>query len=267
MARGISGSARSDLARLVGRGKQFVAVSDAVEVLGLDRQAAAKRLARWAEQGWLRRVRRDLYIPIPVDAEHPESWSADPLVVAEAVWHPAYVSGWTAANHWGLSEQLFATTVVKTAQRVRKSRQRLLDSDYFVVHAPRESLAWGLHREWRDSTPVAIADPARTVIDILDDPRLGGGIRLAAEILSSYLDEHDPNTLVDYADRLGNRTVFKRLGHLGERLHAASGLLAACEERVSSGYPLLDPSQPRQGHRVRRWRLVINADVGALEPS
>jgi predicted transcriptional regulator of viral defense system len=267
MASGISGSARSDLARLVGRGKQFVAVSDAVDALGLDRQAAAKRLARWAEQGWLRRVRRDLYIPVPVDAEHPEAWSADPLLVAGVVWDPAYISGWTAANHWGLSEQVFATTVVKTAQRVRKSRQRLLDSDFFVIHTSRESLVWGLRREWRDSTPVAIADPARTVIDILDDPRLGGGVRFAAEILSAYLDEHDPNTLVDYGDRLGNRAAFKRLGHLGERLDAEPELLAACEERVSSGYPLLDPTQPRQGKRSRRWRLVINVEVGTLEPS
>ena len=267
MTSGISGSARADLARLVGRGQQFVAVSDAVEELGLDREAAAKRLARWADQGWLRRVRRDLYIPVPVDAEHPESWSADPLVVADAVCRPAYVTGWTAANHWGLTEQVFNTTVVKTTLRVRASHQHFLDSDFLVSHATSESMTWGLHREWHNGIPVAIADPARTVVDILDDPRLAGGIRPAAEILSAYLDDNDAETLVRYGDNIGNRTVFKRLGYIGERLDADPGLLAACSKRLSSGYPLLDPAQLRTGPRSVRWRLVLNVTIDLAETS
>jgi len=82
----------------------------------------------------------------------------------------------------------------------------------------------------------AVTSWPRTVVDILDTPRLGGGIRHGAEILGSYLDDHHPATLVEYGDRLGNRTVFKRLGYLVEALeqdHAE--LVAACRERVSAG--------------------------------
>lgn len=267
MGSGISGTARSDLARLVARGRQFVSVEDAVEALGLDRKAAAKRLARWAEQGWLRRVRRNLYIPVPVDAERPESWGADPLLLADAVWHPAYATGWTAASHWGLTEQVFSTTVIKTSQRVRNSNQRLLDNDFLVSHTSAESLEWGLHREWRDGLAVAIADPARTVVDILDEPRLAGGVRLATEILSAYLEENDAGALVRYGDKLQNLTIFKRLGYLGEVLNAAPALLAACDDRLSSGYPLLDPTQPRRGSRSPRWRLTANVRLDELDPS
>ena len=43
-----------------------------------------------------------------------------------------------------------------------------------------------------------IADPARTVIDVLDAPRLGGAIRNTADILHAYLGEHDAALLIEY---------------------------------------------------------------------
>ena len=242
MASGISGQSRADLARLTGRGRRFVTVTDVAEELRLARGEAARRLARWAEQGWLRRVRRDLYIPVPVDAVDPASWGGDPLVLADAVWGPCYATGWTAANHWGLTEQTFRTTVIKTTQRVRKSAQNLLDNAFFLAHARPEQLEWGMRSEWREERRIRIADPARTVVDMLDDPRLGGGIRAIAECLDAYLANEDPKDLIDYAERLGNHTVFKRVGYLGERLGADEAFLADCEHRLSEGFSALDPT-------------------------
>ena len=267
MSAGISGASRADLVRVVGYGRRFVTVTDVEEALGVERPEAAKRLARWAGQGWLRRVRRDLYIPVPVDALDPASWGADPLVIADAVWDPCYVSGWTAANHWGLTEQSFRTIVIKSAARVRRSRQRLLDTDYLLAHTNHESLEWGMAVEWREERRIRIADPARTVIDILDDPRLGGGIRVVGEVLGAYLDDHDPAQLLTYGDRLGNGTVFKRLGYLGETLGVTGALLAECESRLPSGVSLLDPALAGTGPRSARWRLRLNATVGGQGPS
>jgi predicted transcriptional regulator of viral defense system len=105
------------------------------------------------------------------------------------------------------------------------------------------------------------------VIDVLDDPRLSGGIRLGAEILSSYLAQHDSGVLVEYGDIVGNRTIFKRIGYLGERIGADESLLVACEERLSAGFPLLDPTQPRRPSRSRRWRLTTNVSLEAPESS
>jgi len=229
---------------------------------------AARKLAHWAEKGWLRRVRRGLYIPVPVEAEHPESWSQDAMVVAAAVWSPCYFSGWTAAAQWGLTEQVFRTTVVKTVRRVRRSEVRMLDSDYLLVHAVEQSMGWGLASVWQEEVRLRIADPARTMVDILDLPRIGGGIRHAAEILGSYLDEHDPQLLVEYADRLGNRAVFKRLGFLVEALgREEPELTAACLARRSAGVALLDPDGPRDGPRMPRWSIRANVHVAAESPS
>lgn len=265
---GISRKGRDELVLVAGRGTRLVSVSGAVSALRVDRQTAARKLALWAEAGWLRRVRRGLYIPVPVEAEDPSSWSEDPFVLADAVWSPCYFTGWTAANHWGLTEQVFRTTVLKTVRRVRSSRERLLDHEYLVAHIPERLMDWGLRSIWREERRVWIADPARTVTEILDAPLLGGGIRQVADIVAAYLNEHDWRTLVEYGDRLGNRAVFKRLGYVVETAGLGKpGLVAMCRDRISTGVSLLDPSGPAGGKRVGEWGIRANVQVprgGAL---
>lgn len=259
---GISGHGRAELARVLASGGRFVRPSDAVDVLGTDADTAAKKLARWAEEGWLRRVRRGLYIGVPVDAPNPAAWSEDALLVAAEIWSPCYFTGWTSASRWALTEQVFRTTVLKTSERVRTSSTRLLDHDYTISHVAEDSLRWGLKTEWREDARLRFADPARTVVDILDTPSLGGGIRHGAEVLMAYLDEHDPAQLVEYGDRLGNRAVFKRLGYLVETLGLdLPGLTADCQERISPGISPLDPSGSDGGRRAGRWGLRVNVTV------
>lgn len=267
MSAGIGPVGRSELARVLGGGRRFVTPQDAADALEVDAESAAKRLSRWAADGWLRRVRRGLYIGVPVDAPDPASWSEDPLVVAAQVW-PCYFTGWTAAGEWALTDQVFRTTVLKTTARVRSSSVRMLDHDYLLSSVSEADMAWGMKTQWRADSRLRFADPARTVIDILDSPRLGGGMRHGAEILAAYLDEHDPATLVEYGDRLGNGAVFKRLGYALEALgRDLPDLTGACQERVSAGVSMLDPDGPTGGRVLTRWNLRVNVTLDAVEPS
>lgn len=253
---------------MVARGRRLVSVTDVATVLTIDRVTAAKKLSRWADQGWLRRVRRGLYIPVPLEAERPNSWSEDPLLLADAVWTPCYFTGWTAASQWGLTEQIFHSTVLKTASRVRSARERLLDHEYLLTHISEQDMAWGMRLIWREERRVQMADPARTVIDILDTPALGGGIRHCAEILAAYLEENDSQPLVEYGDRLGNRAVFKRLGYLLEAAELGrTDLVDVCRQRLSAGISLLDPGAPASGPRVSRWHLRANVAVTRQDAS
>jgi predicted transcriptional regulator of viral defense system len=100
---------------------------------------------------------------------------------------------------------------------------------------------------------------------MLDTPMLGGGIRHVGDIVSAYFgSEHrDETRLVQYAERLGNRTVFKRLGFLIERFGIeAPRLLEQCRQRLSRGLSSLDPDVRERGKIVKRWNLRIN--VGQL---
>lgn len=262
-AAGLTRTGRSDLTRVLGRGRRLVTVEDAAATLEVTRPEAARRLAEWASRGWLRRAIRGVYIPVPVDAERPGDWTEDPFYLAAALWKPSFVTGWSAANHWGLTDQVFRTTVVKTAQRVRRSAVTAAGQDFLLVHAAEGEFGWGVRTEWREDLRVPVADPARTVIDVLDKPALGGGIRLIAEILDSYLDDGDPQELVAHAERLGNRAVFKRLGFLVETLGLDQPeLVEACAARRSAGVVLLDPSvDGGGGSRVARWGLRANVNL------
>jgi predicted transcriptional regulator of viral defense system len=79
----------------------------AAEVLGLTRQEAARRLARWAAQGWLQRVRRGIYVPVPLESERADLLPEDAWVIAGAAFAPCFISGWSAAGHWALGGPRF----------------------------------------------------------------------------------------------------------------------------------------------------------------
>ena len=220
---------------------------------------AAKMMARWAEQGWLRRVRRGLYIAVPVDAMQPELWSEDPLILASAVWDPCYVTGWTAGNHWSLTEQVFHTIVVRTTKRVRDPSQHLLEHKYLVGRVSSDRLEWGLRNVWVRDRRVAMADEARVIIDVLDDPSIGGGIRHCADMLATYVAEHGEGDLLRYGELLGNGAVFKRLGYLCEHLGLArDSFLESCQRHLTAGYALLDPSTADGAATSPRWRIRAN---------
>lgn len=255
---GISGEGRGELARVTGRGRRFVRASDVTEALGIDRRTATRKLDLWSGNGWLRRVRRDLYIPVPVDADDARNWTEDPLVVADEVWSPCYFTGWTAANHWSLTDQVFRTTVLKTTKRIRSMHTSALGQQYLLAHTTDDALTWGLETVWVAERRLLIASPARTVAEILDNPKLAGGIRHGAEILLTYIREHDPWLLVDAGDRLGNRSVFKRLGYLLSEAGVKPEIVNACAARVSAGFSLLEPGSPARGPYARAWNLRVN---------
>ena len=240
-------------------------VADAAQILGIDHNEAGQLLVYLARRGWLSRVRRGLYVAVPLDARRSGEWIEDPWVVAERLFSPCYVGGWSACEHWDLTEQVFRTLLVVTARRVRHRDLDVQGLPFHLTVRDQEAL-FGTVSVWRGQNRVAVSDPSRTLIDVLDDPRLGGGIRTVADVLREYLQgEHrDDDQLVEYGDRLGNRAVFKRLGYLLEHSGSeAQGLVEACLARRSSGLAKLDPSAKETGRILRRWGLRVNVALGS----
>lgn len=235
-------------------------IAEAAEALGVGAPAAGRLLGYLSRKGWLSRVRRGMYLAVPLDAARPGQWTEDPWVVAAKAFDPCYIGGWSAAEHWGLTEQLFRDTVVVTAREVRQRRHTLQEMPYLVTKRLADKLTFGVQSVWRGQVRVSLSDPARTIVDMLDDPSIGGGIRHIAAMLAEYLaaESRNDELLVEYGDRLGNRTVFKRLGWLLEVRGVDEGLLDACRERRSTGLVKLDPTVSGNGRIVRRWGLRAN---------
>lgn len=239
-------------------------VEHASAVLGLEAGRTRMLLAYLARRGWLSRVRRGLYVAVPLDTRRPGEWTEDAWVVAERTFSPCYIGGWSACQHWGLTDQIFRTVLVVTGRKVRGRELVIQDTPYRVTVRSEEKL-FGTTMVWREQVRVPVSDPSRTIVDLLDDPTLGGGMRNVADVVHEYCtgEHRADDLLVAYADRLGNRAVFKRLGFTLEHLDVdAPGLVEACLERRSSGLIALDPSVKVKGRIVRRWGIRVNLNLG-----
>jgi predicted transcriptional regulator of viral defense system len=251
------GSLRQRLAAVVSGAGPLITVGHASEVLHLPRLQTAKTLARWEQQGWLRRIRRGVYAPVPLDSLAREQVLADPWVLVPRLFDPAYVAGWSAAEHWELTEQIFRSVCVVTGRLVRPREQTIQGVPFVFRHLAPERI-FGTRAVWRDATKVQVSDLHRTLLDMLDEPAIGGGIRHVDDCLGAYLGRPDADLgqVLSYADRLSNGAVFKRLGFLLDRRGSEEQWLAACAARLTQGNAKLDPSIscPRL---VRRWRIRV----------
>lgn len=248
---------RAQLVQVLAASGDVIHISDVTKALDVTRVDAAKRLARWAEQGWLSRVGRGAYVPASIDTLGSERVLDDAWVLVPALFAPAYVGGRTAAEHWNLTEQIFRDVVVITGQAIREKRQQRHGVDFLLKHLNVEKM-FGTKPVWRHHTKVEVSDVHRTIIDMLDEPALGGGIQHVSDCLAAYFKrgDRDDRKLIDYAERLGNGAVFKRLGFLAERHSAGAKLAEMCSTRLTSGNAKLDPALKGQ-RLVSKWRILV----------
>jgi predicted transcriptional regulator of viral defense system len=249
--------ARARLSAVLQTAKDLVSIDDTMKALATDRSASAKLLSRWQRQGWLKRVGRGIYAPIPLDALSTEQVLKDPWVLVPALFAPGYIGGWTAAEHWDLTEQLFRSIFVFTARSFRKKELTVQGTSFTLAHISEDAL-FGTKTLWRGQARVAIADKHRTIVDMLADPATGGGIRHVDQCLQNYLrdPEASAETLIRYAEKLGNGAVFKRLGFLVSQRPGHDALARACREHLTQGNAKLDPALPCR-RLLTAWRLWI----------
>src|SRR5712691_141799 len=245
---------RARLGAVLRAAKEVVSVDVTSQTLDIDRRAAAKLLSRWKQQGWLRRIGHGLYVPVPLDLAGSEQVIADPWVLVPTLFNQCYIGGWTAAHHWELTEQLFNETLVFTTRRVTEKRV-IAHGAVFVLHNVKPKRFFGLKTLWRGSVKVSISDPARTLVDMIAAPAVGGGIDHVADCLTTYLRSKtaDRDLLIRYGGQFNNGVIFKRLGYLAEtRLHDDQ-LAAECRSRLTQGYARFDPALPAK-KLVTAWR-------------
>ncbi len=240
-------------------GGDVITVGDVSTALRLDRSEAAKVLARWNAQGWVKRLRRGYYAPVPLDMQGQEQVLEDPWVMVPELFGEACIGGWSAAEHWGLTEQLFRSTCVLTTKPVQSKELTIQGLPFTLKHVKRDAF-FSTRAVWRARARVLVTTPEKTIVDMLDDPALGGGIRHVADCLGNYFtrDDADSKALIATADKLGNGAVFKRLGFLAETLRGADAIVDACRTRLSSGNAKLDPAISCR-RLVTRWRLWVPA--------
>jgi predicted transcriptional regulator of viral defense system len=249
---------RERLTALIRGTKGTISVRDSADILRVSPVEAAKMLARWAKKGWLSRVCRGLYVPISLESRTTDVPLEEPWIIADRLFSPCYIGGWSAAEYWDLTEQIFRTVVVMTLQ---KPRDRLpnIKGTKFLLRTVSDNAMFGLKSVWRGQVKVSVSDATRTILDMLNEPRLGGGIRSTVDMFENYLKSENKNLdlLIDYSKCLGNGAVFKRLGFLLERSDAdEQTAIKECKSQLTKGYIKLDPAL-ESDKLITRWRLWV----------
>jgi predicted transcriptional regulator of viral defense system len=255
---GLGKLSRKRLSEVLRNSKGCISVDLVAETLHVSREQARLFLSLWAKNGWLRRIRRGLYCPVDLAAETPDEGFLDPWVIASQIFSPCYIGGWSAAKHWDLTEQIFESTIVLTSRRLNHNEQSVGDLTFLIKKLTPDKM-FGLKSIWKDQIKVQVSDLHKTIIDMFDDPSLGGGIRSVVDFFQKYLSssECDLNMLIQYAEKMNNKAIFKRLGFVLSKLKPNENhWITQCLEQLSQGNSQLDPAS--KGKRlIKKWRLWI----------
>ena len=217
------------------------------DLLGLTQRQAYRLVARLRAEGLVDEVEKGKYLLLGLE---PEMVLSNPTYIASHLVTPGYVSYWSALHRYGFTEQVPMTTFVATTRKRRPVSYRGFRLQ-FVAIKPHKF--FGYRREEVGDLPVVIADEAKAIVDSLDLPQYAGGVGEVAKALRIALETVDVATLVDYANRMENKSLGSRLGYLLERYGRSGEGLAHSASPVK-----LDPTRPRGGPVVARWQVVAN---------
>jgi len=260
--KGIGRKYRVLLSKVLRNAKGCITVDLVHQVLHVSPSLARKYLSRWAKNGWLKRVYHGAYLPVALESEDMTSPSEDPWIIAEGLFSPCYIGGWSAAQHWDFTEQLFNETLVFSSRKLNPLSQNP-GGHRFILRKTSPAKMFGFKVVWKSGVKIHVSDPHKTIIDILDDPKNGGGIRMVCDCLKSYLNSHerDLSVLMEYAFKMNNKTIFKRLGYLLSVLkYEDVKIIEQCRAYISKGNSQLDPTI--KGRKlVKNWGLWVPEGV------
>jgi predicted transcriptional regulator of viral defense system len=247
------------LNRLAANGHTVFTTDQARAVLNIDDQDINKILYQLTRKRWLLRLEKGKYLILPLEAGMEGLYSVHEFVIAARLVHPGAIAYASALSFHELSDLLPQVVLVATTRRKADVTIEELGVRFRFITI-RAHKFFGLQTVMIDDQPIQITRPSKTLVDGLDHPELSGGIVELAKSLSRYTQVGaDWAQLTADACRLGNRTVFKRLGYLSEILELDVGEWAGrWRTEMSPGETVLDPRYGRQGSYRTDLNLRVN---------
>jgi len=251
---------KNDLINSLAKKGNTLTFEDALKVSNLSRESLRVFLLRLENRGIIERIEKGKYLIIPLGAEKGK-YTLHEFIIGSTLIEPYSIAYWSALNYYGLTEQIPTTVFLQTTARKKNQDIKVFSVKYQVVKIKKEKV-FGIRKEWIEETQINITDKEKTIIDCLDKPQYCGGIIEVAKALKN--NKFDRKKLENYAQRIGNSGVLRRLGYLCELLNIKIKL----PKLNTRNYLLLDPTMPEKDTKNARWRLIINLDdkmLGELE--
>jgi len=233
---------------------------EALKISNLPSNVLWTVLSRLEKKGWVERIEKGKYTIVPLGAKK-NKYTLNEFVIGSLLVNPYCIAYWSALNFYGMTEQIPNTIFIQTTSRRKEQEKEVFGVKYKIVKI-KETKFFGVRKEWIEETQINITDREKTVIDCIDKPQYCGGIIEVAKALKN--GEFDKDKLINYANKIGNSAVIRRLGYLGDLLQLDISL----PKIDTRNYLYLDPAMPKKGFKNAKWRLIINLDekvLGSLE--
>lgn len=244
------------LSALAAAGQTIFTIAEARQADGGNGVDVARVLHRLSAKRWVERLERGKYRLIPLEAGPDAHWAEHEYLIAAALVEPYYLGYATALHYYGYSERQPRPVWIVTT---RRKRAVTIEGIAYRFVTLAELKFFGHTTIQLLDSPVQIAEREKAIVDGFDHPEYCGGVTEAAKGLWFGGDELDLDRVIEYSQRLGNRSAMRRLGFWLERLEMGDERsLQRLRAPADRNYALLDPGGPREGIRDARWRLIVN---------
>ena len=259
MRKGLSIFEAEVISNLVSEGKIVFSISELAEKTG-SRIKARKIASKLAKKNWLERIAKGTYLVLELGAGSKPEWTVDSYYLASKLVSPYYVGYYNMLNDYGWTDQIPFSVTVATTKRLKNREIHGVKYNFVTLT---KNKFFGTVKKYIRGHEIVVSDLEKTIVDAFDHPEYCGGINEVAKVLQNASEQIDWNKVIQYAEKLGNGAVFKRLGYVLElmEIDLEPSLMDKIRKNVSSGYSLLYPGAGNQGKYDNKWSLILNIEL------
>lgn len=247
--------------------KSFFSYSEVcAEYPDKDRSYLSKVLAAMVRAGMLLKIHRNVYLLVPLNADH-KTYSPDSRLIAKSIMsgREYYIAYSSAMHILGLTDQPGSKMVIVSNQQIQPAIKVIAGKEIqFVCHAL--CRFFGYREMWVANREQAmVSDLEKTIVDAASKPQLCGGITAVGNAIYQSKERVELEKLFYYFVRNGSHAAKKRYLFLSNLL--GMGWSSEHERLLNhsgASISLLDPSVPDQGSKNSRFGLKINVEENRL---
>ena len=246
------------LSTLARDNKNIFRIEEAEKIL---REKTKKVMSYLIQKKWVLPLKRGLYAIVPLDIgiKGSEDFLVHDFVIASHLVKPYFIGFWLALNYHGLSDQIPKSVFIATKKA--KKPLGILGTEFVFIKLT-ENKFIGIEKIEMEGQKINISNINKTIADCLDHPEHSGGIEEVARAIYFSHKELDLNKIKEYALKMKNITILKRLGYILEK----EGLLEEYKDifkeiKLTKGYSKFDTISRKKGKYNEKWKLQVNAEI------
>ena len=245
-----------------------VSATDIAQLLGITQEYARQIAYRMVKKQAFELVKPGLYARIPASILIDKGqYSTDPILIANKLVEPYFLSYYTAYSLHGLAQRPIQTIYITSPKLVRPFSY--FGFDFHPVKVISKRLFGYEQAEYRGGK-VWVSDIERTLLDAFDRPELCGGWEEVFQCLQ-LIPIPDWDKLLDYMSRWNSKVLVHRLGYFFSQapsltlLKVPDDFLQALRKRMSSSIFYFckghGRGSGREGKLVKDWNLIVDPEL------